>query len=205
MYSPLTLNYSLDGLEPIISGETMFIHYEKLYKKYLSRLNDLLSKNNYNFNNDKLYLISIINEFNNEDREKLKFNLGGVINHELYFDNLNKSGNHRPSGQLLEAINRNFGSFDKFKEEFKESANNIMGSGYTFLVVDNMNNLKIMNLSNQDSPYFYNYIPIFNLDIWEHAYFLDYLNKKDEYIDNYFQIVDFDKVNEKYQEAINKL
>ena len=198
MFLPLKLDYSLDSLADIISGETMFIHYEKLYKGYLSRLNNLLKENNFDFNNDIFYVINNINEFNPKDRVKILFNAGGVLNHELFFKNLNKNGNHYPDGKLLEDINITFGSFDNFKNEFKNMANNLMGSGYTFLVLDKNNQLKIMNFSNQDIPQIYGYKPILAFDMWEHAYFLDYLNKKDKYIDNFFKIVSFDKINEEY-------
>ena len=203
MYEPLSLDYNLDALDSVISGETMFIHYEKLYKRYLKRLNDLLVKNNFDFKKDIVYVIQNINEFNPEDRENILFNAGGVLNHELYFKNLSPKGSE-PKGEILQDINKNFGSFSNFKEEFKNKANTLKGSGYTFLVLDG-DKLKIMNFGNQDSPYMHNLIPIFNMDIWEHAYFLDYFYKKDEYINNFFKIVSFDKINEEYQKANNKL
>lgn len=204
MYEPIKLNYEYKGLEPYISGETIFFHYEKHYKGYLDRLNKVLEKNNFDFKNDIVYIIKNIDKFPIEDRDTILFNAGGVINHELYFQNMNKNDNHKPIDEIKLAINNKYGNYNNFKEEFKRVASKLVGSGYTFLVLDNNKNLNIINMSNQDSPYFYNMIPLMTMDLWEHAYYLDYQNLKNKYIDNFFEIVSFDEVNEKYKEAIKK-
>ena len=110
-------------------------------------------------------------------------------------------GNNIPSGELGLEINKVYGSYDNFKKEFKKSALNLEGSGYTFLVLDN-NKLKIINTSNQDSPYYYGFIPILVLDLWEHSYYLKYKNRKDEYIDAWFNLIDFKKTNKLYVNSI---
>ena len=204
MYKPIELNYEYNGLEPYISGETIFLHYEKHYKGYLDRLNKVLEKNNFDFKDDVAYVIKNIDKFPIEDRDTILFNAGGVINHELYFENMNKKGSHIPFGDLKQAIDNQYGNYDNFKTEFKNKASKLVGSGYTFLVLDNYKKLNIINMSNQESPYSYDMIPLMALDLWEHAYYLDYQNLKNAYINNFFEIVSFDKVNEKYKETIKK-
>jgi len=204
MYKPIKLNYEYNGLEPYISGETNILHYEKHYKGYLDRLNKVLEKNNFDFKNNVVYVIKNIDKFPIEDRDTILFNAGGVINHELYFENMNKKSSHIPFGDLKQAIDNQYGNYDNFKTEFKTTASKLVGSGYTFLVLDNYKKLNIINMSNQESPYSYDMVPLMTLDLWEHAYYLDYQNLRNEYIDNFFEIVSFDKVNENYKEAIKK-
>ena len=198
MYEKIKLDYN--SLEPFIDDETLGLHYNKHYGKYLDNLNRLLKENNYKFTS--LYdLIENIDKINLNDRGEILFNLGGVINHSLYFYNMSNSGNNIPSGELGLEINKVYGSYDNFKKEFKKSALNLEGSGYTFLVLDN-NKLKIINTSNQDSPYYYGFIPILVLDLWEHSYYLKYKNRKDEYIDSWFNLIDFKKTNKLYVNSI---
>ena len=198
MYEKIKLDYN--SLEPFVDDETLDLHYNKHYGKYLDNLNRLLKKNNYKFTS--LYdLIENIDKINLNDRGEILFNLGGVINHSLYFYNMSNSGNNIPSGELGLEINKVYGSYDNFKKEFKKSALNLEGSGYTFLVLDN-NKLKIINTSNQDSPYYYGFIPILALDLWEHSYYLKYKNRKDEYIDAWFNLIDFKKTNKLYVDSI---
>ncbi len=198
MYEKIKLDYN--SLEPFVDDETLDLHYNKHYGKYLDNLNRLLKKNNYKFTS--LYdLIENIDKINLNDRGEILFNLGGVINHSLYFYNMSNSGNNIPSGELGLEINKVYGSYDNFKKEFKKSALNLEGSGYTFLVLDN-NKLKIINTSNQDSPYYYGFIPILALDLWEHSYYLKYKNRKDEYIDSWFNLIDFKKTNKLYVNSI---
>lgn len=198
MYEKIKLDYN--SLEPFVDDKTLDLHYNKHYGKYLDNLNRLLKKNNYKFTS--LYdLIENIDKINLNDRGEILFNLGGVINHSLYFYNMSNSGNNIPSGELGLEINKVYGSYDNFKKEFKKSALNLEGSGYTFLVLDN-NKLKIINTSNQDSPYYYGFIPILALDLWEHSYYLKYKNRKDEYIDAWFNLIDFKKTNKLYVDSI---
>ena len=198
MYEKIKLDYN--SLEPFIDDETLGLHYNKHYGKYLDNLNRLLKGNNYKFTS--LYdLIENIDKINLNDRGEILFNLGGVINHSLFFYNMSNFGNNIPSGELGLEINKVYGSYDNFKKEFKKSALNLEGSGYTFLVLDN-NKLKIINTSNQDSPYYYGFIPILALDLWEHSYYLKYNNRKDEYIDAWFNLIDFKKTNKLYVNSI---
>jgi Fe-Mn family superoxide dismutase len=200
MYNIKPLDYNYDYLSPYISKKTIDIHYNKHYKKYLNDLNELLIKNNYDFRYSKEELVNHIDIFPLEYRDDILFNLGGVINHELYFENLGY--NNLPHGLLSEKINNQYGSFEKFKKKFIENTKNLVGSGYTFLVINKDSELEIINTPNQDTPYSYGLIPIMAIDLFEHAYYLDYQSDKDKYVENFFSIVDFDKISNKYEEKI---
>lgn len=185
--------YEYSSLEPFIDTHTLALHYNKHQKNYLKNLNNILNKNNYNYNYSLEELTNHIKEFKKTDQEAIMFNLGGTINHKLYFSSINP---HKtmPNDVLMNLINDTFENYDQFKKAFKEKALSIKGSGYTYLVLKD-NKLEIINLLNQDNPYNYNMIPLITLDMWEHAYYLNYENKKDIYIDNFFEIINFTEAN----------
>lgn len=195
MYEKIKLDYSCEDLEPIIDSETVYIHYNKHYQNYLNNLNKLLQEENYDYRYSKEDLVNNINIFNIDKRGEILYNLGGVINHELYFSNISDKNNNYPTGILLNKINEQYGSYDNFKQEFISIANNLKGSGYTFLTLDKNNKFKIISTSNQDTPYSYGLIPIMTIDLWEHAYYLKYKNNRPEYINNFFKIIDYQKVS----------
>ena len=147
---------------------------------------------------DLVKLIKNIDKYDLKKRDEILYNVGGVLNHELYFSSMNHK-NRMPTGKLKIAIDKKYGSYDKFKREFIRKANMMIGSGYTFLVI-NKNGLDIINLSNQETPYLYNMIPLLALDLWEHAYYLDYQSDRANYINNFFQIIDFDLSSKLYEE-----
>lgn len=188
MYQLVMLPYSFQDLEPFIDTHTMGLHYHKHEMTYLNNLNNLLRKYNYNYNLSDL--VYHINEFNNEDKANILFNLGGILNHELYWKSMNKSSN-LPKGKLKNKIDSQYGDFNNFWNEFKKMALSLKGSGYTFLVLRKDGNLEILNFHNQDIPLLYGYVPLFNIDLWEHAYYLNYENDRSKYIDNFRKIVDF--------------
>ena len=198
MYSSIDIE-SYDAYEPYISSYTMNIHYNKHYKKYLDNLNNLLSKYNYEYSKEEL--VKNIDMFPIEERDNILFNLGGVLNHELFFNIL---GYGEMSEDVKNKIDEDFGSFNNFKAEFIKAANLLVGSGYTFLVLNKDKMLEIINVSNQDTPYSYGLVPIMNLDLWEHAYYLDYQNERNVYINNFFSIIDFNKVSKNYEKEIQK-
>lgn len=193
MYKLSELPYEYDALEPFIDTHTLGLHKNKHQQNYLNRLNELLIKNNYDFRYPLENLVKHIDEFNINDREDILFNLGGVINHDIYFNSMS-SNKVLPNDNLTMEIINKYGSYDNFKKKFKNKALSIKGSGYTFLVLDK-NDLKIVNLLNQDNPYIYDYIPLIGLDMWEHAYYINYENKKNIYIDNFFDIINFSLAN----------
>ncbi len=202
MYQAYSLPYSYDALEPYIDPKTLAIHYEKFYLKYLGELNALVRENPSLSKYSKIELINHLEEIPMQIRSNAYVLLGGVLNHELYFSNLNPKGNRTPKGKLKEAIDKKYGSFDNFKKEWISTAQNLFGSGYTFLVVDKSKNLLIINMSNEDSPYYYGFTPIMAMDSWEHAYYLEYQSNRDEYIKNFFNLIDFDVVEKNYLNAI---
>ena len=190
MYQLSMLPYSFQDLEPFIDTHTMGLHYHKHEMTYLNNLNNLLRKYNYNYIYNLGDLVYHINEFNNEDKANILFNLGGVLNHELYWKSMNKSIN-LPKGKLKNKIDSQYGDFNNFWNEFKRMALSLKGSGYTFLVLRKDGNLEIVNFYNQDIPSLYGYTPLFNIDLWEHAYYLNYENDRSKYIDNFREIADF--------------
>lgn len=193
IYTVNKLYYDYASLEPYIDTHTLGLHYNKHYLSYLNKLNSLLVKNNYDFRYTLNELVFHINEFNESDREDILFNLGGVINHKIYFKSI--SPNREKPNKLLSALINNFyGDFDNFKEQFKRKALSLKGAGYTYLVLNN-SKLDIVNLKNQVNPYSYNYSPLLCIDMWEHSYYINYESYKEIYINNFFEIIDFSEAN----------
>jgi len=195
MYKKIDGPYLFQDLEPFIDIHTFGLHYYKHYQNYLNKLNELLIKNNYNYRYKLEELFFHINEFDVMDRENILFNLGGVINHNIYFLSIGSKNREKPMGRLLEYIDRKYGNYDVFVDKFKNKALELKGSGYTYLVIKKNGELEIVNLSNQDLPMSLGYIPLFNIDMWEHAYYINYENDKSKYIDNFMMIADFSNAN----------
>lgn len=203
MYKLPELDYLYQDLEPFIDTHSLALHYNKYERNYLNKLNDLLIKNGYDYRYDLEELIYHINEFRVDDRENILFNLGGVLNHNLFFKSIGPKG-EKPSGNLRVAIENKYGSYEKYWEEFKNSALKLKGSGYTFLVIKNTGELDIINLSNQDIPQSYGFIPLFTVDMWEHAYYLNYQNDKSKYLDNFEEISSYTNANIIYNNIIRR-
>lgn len=193
MYTLEKLPYDYDALEPFIDTHTLGLHKNKHQLNYLNKLNELLLKNNYDYKYSLEELPKHLDELRS-DKEDILFNLGGVINHNLYFKSMSPN-KVLPNNNLLNLINDKYGSYDNFKDEFKGNALSLKGSGYTYLVINEKNELAIINLYNQDNPYNYNYVPLIAIDVWEHAYYINYENKRDLYIDNFFNVIDFSNAN----------
>lgn len=194
-YKRITLDYN--SLEPYIDNKTLDLHYNAHYKNYTEKLNKYLKEQNYNYKYTPTYLAKNIDILPKENRDEILYNLGGYLNHSLYFYNLTDKKKEVPI-KFKKLINKYFTSFNNFKEEFINTANELKGSGYTFLVLDKNNNLRIINMSNQDTPYYYGFIPIMTIDVWEHSYYLKYNNKRNDYLTQIFNIIDFDKVYNLY-------
>lgn len=194
MYELPHLSYSFEELEPYIDTHTMGVHYHKHHQNYANQLNTLLSENNYDYRYNLNELLYHINEFPKNDRENILFNLGGVINHNLYWKSMHPNS-EKPLGNLKFYIERKYVSYDAFWEVLKKKALSLKGSGYIFLVLKNDGELDIINTSNQDTPLSMGYIPLFTIDMWEHDYYLNYKNEKSDYIDNFKNIADFRNAN----------
>ncbi|NLL44595.1 MAG: superoxide dismutase [Mollicutes bacterium] len=199
MYELPPLRYALNALEPYISERTVDIHYHRHHQGYLDKLNNFLNSVNYDYRYSLEELINHIDEFPINIRGQILYNAGGVLNHNLYWNSIGPGNKNIPVGTIKEAIDKEFGSFENFKEEFMKQAGLVVGSGWTFLVINGEGKLEIINTSNQETPYLYGLKPIMALDLWEHAYYLDYQNRRDQYISNFFQIVDFDMINKLYE------
>ena len=198
-YKRITLDYK--SLEPYIDDRTLDLHYNAHYINYTDKLNKYLNDINYDYKDSPEYLAKHIDILPMENRDEILFNLGGYLNHSLYFYNLTNKKKDIPI-ELLNLINKYFGSFSLFKEEFIDMAMEVKGSGYTFLVMDKNNKLRIINTSNQDTPYYYGFTPIMTIDVWEHAYYLKYTYLRKKYLENIFDIIDFDKVYKLYLDNI---
>ena len=198
-YKRITLDYK--SLDPYIDDRTLDLHYNAHYRNYTGKLNKYLNNINYDYKDSPIYLAKHIDILPMENRDEILFNLGGYLNHSLYFYNLTNKKKDIPI-ELLNLINKYFGSFSLFKEEFIDMAMEVKGSGYTFLVMDKNNKLRIINTSNQDTPYYYGFTPIMTIDVWEHAYYLKYTYLRKKYLENIFDIIDFDKVYKLYLDNI---
>lgn len=201
MYRLPKLPYLYQDLEPYIDTHTLGLHYNIHTKNYLNKLNELLNENKYDYRYNLNELIYHIEEFKPSNREDILYNLGGILNHLLYFNSISSSPK-RPFGNLGLAINKEYGSFDKFYELFKQSALKIKGSGYTFLVLNYNGKLDIINLPNQQTPLLSNSIPLFTIDMWEHAYYLNYQPDKTKYLDNFKIIADFTNASNIYNNIL---
>ena len=198
-YKRIILDYK--SLEPYIDDRTLNLHYNVHYRGYTDKLNKYLKDINYDYKYSSVYLAKNIDILPIDNRDEILFNLGGYLNHSLYFYNLTNKRKEVPR-ELLDVINKYFGSFSLFREEFIDMAMEVKGSGYTFLVMDKNNKLRIINTSNQDTPYYYGFTPIMTIDVWEHSYYLKYTYDRRKYIENVFDIIDFDKVYKLYMDNI---
>ena len=198
----MKLGYEYNALEPYIDAKTMEIHHSKHHQTYVDKLNAALGSLPVRSLPQELVmnaeeLLKNLNKISVSIRTAIQNNDGGVVNHNFFFSILKKE--IKISGEIKIAIEDKFGSFEKFKEEFSKSALSLFGSGWTWLVLDE-GKLKIMNTSNQDSPLSLGKIPLLVIDVWEHAYYLKYQNRRAEYIENFFNVINWEKVNEIYIE-----
>lgn len=185
------LPYSLDALEPVISKETLEYHYGKHLQTYIDNLNTLIKDTP--FENKKLEEIILTSDgaiFNNAAQ---------TWNHIFYFYTLSPIGGGEPDGKLKEPIDKKWGSFENFKKEFSNAANSIFGSGWAWLASDSAGNLSIEKESNAGNPITKSLNPLLTIDVWEHAYYLDHQNRRAEYTKGIWDIIDWDKVEERYK------
>lgn len=192
---PLDFNY--DALEPSIDKETVKIHHDKHQQAYVDKLNKALENHPELYGKTLRYILSNLDNMPEDIMKDLVNQGGGVYNHEFYWSVLGK-GCNRPVGDLKDAIDRDFGSFEKFKEEFKKCGVGIFGSGWAWLVSDKDGNLEVISTKDQSTPISLGLIPLLTMDVWEHAYYLKYENKRIEYIENFFDIINWKKCDEYY-------
>ena len=193
------LTYAYDALEPNIDAKTMEIHHTKHHNTYVTGLNAAVEGTEF-AGKDLLELISNIDALPADKQTPVRNHGGGHANHTLFWEILAPGGATAPTGELASAIEAKFGSFDAFKEEFAKAAAGRFGSGWAWLVVDG-GEIAITSTPNQDSPVMEGKTPILGLDVWEHAYYLNYQNRRPDYITAFWNVVNWDVVESKYQAA----
>ena len=190
------LNYSFDALEPYIDAKTMEIHYGKHHNGYTNNLNNAIS-------GTELENKSIEEILKNLDLNNmaLRNNAGGFFNHNLFWEIMGQNCGGNPTGEIAEAINSNFDSFENFKDTFKKSGATRFGSGWAWLCIHDDGRLEICSTPNQDNPLMPNGCggnPILCIDVWEHAYYLNYQNRRPDYLEAFFNLINWEEVNNKY-------
>ena len=192
------LPYGYDALEPHIDKETMNIHHTKHHNAYVTNLNNAIEGNAELASKSIEDLISNLDAVPESIRTAVRNNGGGHANHSLFWTLLSPEGGGEPTGKLAEAINSKFGSFDKFKEQFSAAGAGRFGSGWAWLILNN-GELEITSTANQDSPLMEGNTPILGLDVWEHAYYLNYQNRRPDYMAAFWNVVNWDEVQKLYE------
>jgi Fe-Mn family superoxide dismutase len=193
------LPYSYDALEPYIDSQTMKIHYEKHHGTYVEKLNEAINKHPELRDKSIEYLLENLDKLPADIKEAVRNNGGGHYNHSLFWTIMGKNKGGEAKGKLKEDIVKNFGSFDTFKKEFKDAALGRFGSGWVWLIKVKDGKLKIVSTPNQDSPIMEGITPIMGLDVWEHAYYLKYQNRRGDYIDNWWNVVNWEQIEKRYE------
>lgn len=195
------LPYAYEALEPHFDKETMNIHHTKHHNTYVTNLNAALQGHDELLNKSVEEVITDLDAVPESARTAVRNNGGGHANHSFFWTILSPNGGGEPTGELASAINEKFGSFEKFKEAFAAAGATRFGSGWAWLVLNN-GELEIMSTPNQDSPIMEGKTPLVGLDVWEHAYYLKYQNRRPEYIAAFWNVVNWDEVAKRY--AANK-
>lgn len=197
------LGYAYDALAPHIDAKTMETHYSKHYKKYTDELNKAVTGTDL----EKKTIEEILKTLNPENKA-VRNNGGGYWNHTFFWEIMAPNAGGEPKGALAEAINKDFGSFENFKTQFTEAATKQFGSGWAWLVVDKSGKLAVTSTPNQDNPLMPGAAvagtPVLGLDVWEHAYYLNYQNKRPDYITAFYNVINWDAVAKKYDAAVTK-
>ena len=193
------LPYAYDALEPYIDARTMEIHHSKHHQAYITNLNAAIKDNAALNSLGVEQLVSNLNQVPENIRTVVRNHGGGHANHSFFWAMLKKDV--APAGPVVDAINKKFGSFDSFKDGFSSAAVKQFGSGWAWLVVDN-GELDIVATPNQDNPLSSGKVPILGVDVWEHAYYLLYQNRRPDYVAAFFNVINWDKVNDNYRSAI---
>jgi Fe-Mn family superoxide dismutase len=194
------LPYAYDALEPHIDKETMNIHHTKHHNTYVTNLNNAIQGNAELESKSVEDIVANLDAVPEAIRTAVRNNGGGHANHSLFWQLLSPNGGGAPSGELADAITKKFGSFESFKEEFNKAATTRFGSGWAWLVVNN-GELEVTSTANQDSPLSEGKTPVLALDVWEHAYYLKYQNRRPEYITSFWNVVNWDEASKRYNAA----
>jgi Fe-Mn family superoxide dismutase len=205
MYEQEKLPYAFDALEPYIDARTMELHYTKHHAGYVSKLNKALEGREDLAEIDLEVLIADLNLVPEDIRQTIRDNGGGHLNHSLFWQVLSPKGGGKPEGELLHQIEGDFGSFESFQERLTKAALSRFGSGWAWLVLGPAGRLEVITTPNQDSPLMLGYRPILGFDVWEHAYYLNYQNRRAEYIEALWKLVDWRAVADIYSRSLEML
>lgn len=189
------LDYAYDALEPYIDAKTMEIHHSKHHQAYINNVNAALEGTEFE-NKDIEEVLKNLDNLPEDKKVAVLNNGGGHYNHSLFWKMMSPNGGGKPEGKLAEKIDKDLGGFEKFKEDFAAAAAGRFGSGWAWLVVDEKGKLEITSTPNQNNPILEGKKPILGLDVWEHAYYLKYQNKRPEYVEEWFNVVNWRYVEE---------
>lgn len=192
------LSYDYSALEPHIDAKTMEIHHSKHHQGYVNKLNAALEGHDDLQDMSLEELLGNLSSVPEDIREAVRNNGGGHYNHSLFWSVMSPDGGGEPNDKVHEAIEKAFGDFEKFKNKFSEAASGRFGSGWAWLVKDSSGTLRVSTTANQDTPLSERKTPILGLDVWEHAYYLNYQNKRGDYIDAWWNVVNWDEVEKKF-------
>jgi Fe-Mn family superoxide dismutase len=195
------LPYGYDALEPYIDAKTMEIHYTKHHQTYVTKLNEALEKHPEIADKPLAELLGAIEGVPEDIRTAVRNHGGGHSNHSFFWEIMGPGAGGEPKGDVADMINGTFGDFAKFKEEFTKAATGVFGSGWAWLVLDETGKPMITSTPNQDSPVMKHQKPVLGLDVWEHAYYLKYQNKRPDYIEAWWGVVNWEKVEEFLKKA----
>ena len=196
------LDYEYDALEPHLDSKTMHIHHTLHHQTYINKANAALADTVYATANAEK-LLKGINSLPSNLQKAVQEHVGGHFNHSLFWQIMSPQGGGKPEGIVAQAINEQLGGFDEFKEEFTAAAISQFGSGWAWLCVTPDEKLIVQNSANQDCPLMQGNIPILGLDVWEHAYYLKYQNKRPEYIAAFYNVINWTEVEKRYLAAIS--
>ena len=195
------LPYAYDALEPHIDARTMEIHHQKHHQSYVDNLNAALKDQSDLQKKTLIELLTSLESLPKSVQEAVRNQGGGHYNHSFFWPIMKKNGGGKPNPELLKAIESTFGSFEKFQELFNATAKKVFGSGWAWLCIDKKGGLVVIPTHNQDCPISQGLQPILGLDVWEHAYYLKYQNKRPDYITAWWHVINWDKVDEHYKKA----
>jgi Fe-Mn family superoxide dismutase len=198
------LPYAYNALEPYIDEETMHLHHDKHAQAYVNNLNAAIQNAPEFGNIDIEDLMRRINDVPENIRIAVRNNGGGHANHSMFWKIMTPNGGGNPTGPIAEAINQAFGSFDAFKAALNDAGLKRFGSGWTWLVADQNGKLSVISTANQDSPLMDGLYPIMGNDVWEHAYYLKYKNMRGDYLNAWWNVVNWDEINRRYQKALGR-
>lgn len=195
------LPYAFDALEPHFDAKTMEIHYSKHHQTYVDKLNAALDKHPALHEKTVEELVADLDMVPEDIRSAVRNHGGGHLNHSMFWQLLAPNAGGQPTGALLEAITKKFGSFDAFATQFSDAAANRFGSGWAWLVIDGKE-LAIVSTANQDNPITEGKTPILGLDVWEHAYYLKYQNKRPDFVKAFWNLVNWSEVANRYSQSV---